>query len=91
MISASAARRFPPASNPPIAACGLSYNGTMDRTPSAQPEEDAFGIDLDRLRENLRLTPEERVRRIERASNELLRFLDEVAESRRQNPRSDAR
>ncbi|MCW5943776.1 MAG: hypothetical protein KIS66_16205 [Fimbriimonadaceae bacterium] len=63
----------------------------MDAKPCTEPEEDSFGVDLDRLRANLRLTPEERVRRIEAASNELLKFLHEVAESRRRNARTDAR
>ena len=47
-----------------------------NRSPSGLPQQDENGVDLSLIRENLRLTPVERVRRADRARRDALRLME---------------
>ena len=54
------------------------------RSPTGLPQQDENGVDLSLIRENLKLTPVERVRRADRARRDALRLMEYGRQNRTQ-------
>ena len=64
-------------------------NTTSQPDPLDYGEQDENGIDLSLIRENLRLTPLERIRKADTARRQALRLLEHGRRHRQDTPQTD--
>ncbi|MBC8138303.1 MAG: hypothetical protein H8F28_20690 [Fibrella sp.] len=67
--------------SPPQSELTIEERAAMDAWLAAHPygEQDENGIDLSNIRRNLRLTPTERLARLQSAANSMIRLRNAIA------------